>query len=87
MKISREQTEHSIQYLRETPPPDAPLSVVKEVSDHEVQSVLSGWDGNDDFRNAMVVEIQRELSTEEYEVPSDWVAEKIVGRIVSDRIR
>ena len=87
MKISREQAESSLKYLRETPPPDSPLRAVPDVSDREIESVKNGWDDLDDLRREMVADIRRELSDANYEVPPDWVADKLVGRIVSDRLR
>lgn len=87
MKISREQAESSLRYLRETPPPDSPLRQVPTISDREIEHVKAAWDDLDEFRRAMVEDLQRELSDSNYAVPPDWVADKLVGRIVSDRLR
>lgn len=87
MKISNEQAQNSLEYLRQTPPPPEPIRAESMPSDDEVETVINSWDGNDEVREAMVAEIQKEVSTESYEVPTNWVAEKWVGRLLSDRIR
>lgn len=87
MKISNEQAESSLRYLRETPPPDQPLRPVAQPVPEEVMVVLEHFSDNDDVRNALVAEVAREVESSSYEVPTDWVAEKLVGRLVSDRLR
>lgn len=87
LKISNEQAESSLRYLRETPPPGQPLRPVAQPVPEEVMAVLEHFSDNDEIRDALVAEVTRELEASSYEVPTDWVAEKMVGRLVSDRLR
>lgn len=83
LKISNEQAESSLLYLRSTPPPDQPFLRVDSVPD----VVFEHLGDNDEIRDALVAEVVRDLESDSYEVPTDWVAEKLVGRLVSDRLR
>lgn len=87
LKISNEQAQSSLRYLRETPPPNEPLRPIAQPVPAEVMVVLEHFSDNDEIRNALVAEVARELQSSSYEVPTDWVAEKMVGRLVSDRLR
>lgn len=87
LKISREQTELSLQYLRETHEYQSRSHSAPEFSKSEFMAILERCDDHDDVRSALVSELARELRNSTYEVPSDWVAEKLVGRLVSDRLR
>lgn len=87
MKISNEQAESSLRYLRECPPPNEPLRPVAQPIPAEVMAVLKHFSETDEIRDALVAEVAREVESSSYEVPTDWVAEKMVGRLVSDRLR
>jgi len=93
MKISREQAEESLRYLRQAREGGAERSEQRrpreapQVSPDEIAKVVSRFSDADECRQALVAELRRELEGNSYEVPSDWVAEKLVGRLVSDRLR